>query len=715
MPKNILLALMAADIGGAETHVLELAKGLKDRGFHPVVVSAGGTYVQEFEQYGIPHYFAPLTSKNPIKMIQSCMTMKQVIQKEKIDVVHSHARIPSFILGVLQRFMHFPFVTSAHGTFKVTWLLRFLTNWGQRTIAVSGDIGEYLKKNYHLPSKHIIMSVNGINTDRFSKETACDDEMRELSLSREDFRIVHMSRLDDDTKDVAFTLLEAVKRLKPQIPNLKLIIVGSGKYYNELKREVDRANGDAPYVFMTGARTDVAELLNTADLFIGIARSALEAMACEKNVILAGISGYLGLFGEDKLEAAIATNFTCRGIGKTTADQLCLDILFFTQQLSEEEKKRLGAYSRQIVVENFSLDKMVDDAVNTYRESYARYKKINDYLILGYYGFSNSGDDSLLYSIVSDLRSFCPEAKICVLSKNPKSTREIYDVASVNRFHPYSLWHEIKNSQVLIAGSGNLIQDGTSSKSLYYYLGLISYAQKKGLRTMLFANGVGPVTKPKNQDLARRVIDRIDAVTLRESDSVDELVRMGVKNPNIKLTADPVFRLKPAADSEITSPLFHIMQSENQKYFGVSIRKWVSLKREFCMEVARICDYVSDAYGMTAVFLPMQRPSDYDYSQKVRSAMKTKSLILEEILSGEQLMGIISHMEFVIAMRLHALVYAVNVNVPVFGVEYNPKVGGFMRYAGIENYLPLDDFSLENSIEKFNAVWMPMRASQKKS
>ena len=103
---------------------------------------------------------------------------------------------------------------------------------------------------------------------------------------------------------------------------------------------------------------------------------------------------------------------------------------------------------------------------------------------------------------------------------------------------------------------------------------------------------------------------------------------------------------------------------------------------------------------MTAVFLPMQRPSDYDYSQKVRSAMKTKSLILEEILSGEQLMGIISHMEFVIAMRLHALVYAVNVNVPVFGVEYNPKVGGFMRYAGIENYLPLDDFSLENSIEK---------------
>ena len=128
------------------------------------------------------------------------------------------------------------------------------------------------------------------------------------------------------------------------------------------------------------------------------------------------------------------------------------------------------------------------------------------------------------------------------------------------------------------------------------------------------------------------------------------------------MTADPVFRLKPASDAEINSELFGKIQLGNQKYFGVSIRKWVSLKREFCIEVAKVCDYISETYHMTAVFLPMQRPSDYDYSQKVRSAMQNHSLILEEALSGEELMGVISHMEFVIAMRLHALVYAVNTN-----------------------------------------------------
>ena len=52
---KILMATNGLDIGGAETHVVELAKELKRRGHEIVVVSNGGVYVKELEHSGIRH------------------------------------------------------------------------------------------------------------------------------------------------------------------------------------------------------------------------------------------------------------------------------------------------------------------------------------------------------------------------------------------------------------------------------------------------------------------------------------------------------------------------------------------------------------------------------------------------------------------------------------------------------------------------------------
>ena len=62
---NILLSLMQLNIGGAETHVVELAKELKRKGFNVIVTSNGGVYVKELEDAGIKHYAVPLQNKNP--------------------------------------------------------------------------------------------------------------------------------------------------------------------------------------------------------------------------------------------------------------------------------------------------------------------------------------------------------------------------------------------------------------------------------------------------------------------------------------------------------------------------------------------------------------------------------------------------------------------------------------------------------------------------
>ena len=113
---RILMALMGLEIGGAETHVVELSKELKKQGYDIIVASNGGVYEKELEEVGIRHYRVPLNQRNIFKMIRSYFILKRIIKKEKVDIVHSHARIPSFVCGILKKRMpkDFTFVTSAH-------------------------------------------------------------------------------------------------------------------------------------------------------------------------------------------------------------------------------------------------------------------------------------------------------------------------------------------------------------------------------------------------------------------------------------------------------------------------------------------------------------------------------------------------------------------------------------------------------------------------
>lgn len=362
---NILLVTMEMNIGGAETHILELAKALKKKQNEVTVISAGGSFVEELEANGVEHIFAPLKDKKPKHVIESGKIIKQVIQNKKIDVVHAHARIPGAICGFVCKKLKVHFVTTIHGIYRVNFLLKKITNWGEKTLAVSEDIREHTIKEYKLKPENIKVTVNGINLEKFRKQEVSN---LDISYNKNKKKIIHISRLDKESSKVAETLMEISADLEKEVPGgADIIIVGAGTYFEDLKEKAATCKN----VIFTGARTDVEKVLNIADVFVGVSRAALEAMASELPIILVGNpdygQGYQGVFKSESLELAMSTNFTCRGLENIDKEVLKKDILQILEEDGVEAKNEMGKYNRNVVKQHYSVDKMASDALELYK------------------------------------------------------------------------------------------------------------------------------------------------------------------------------------------------------------------------------------------------------------------------------------------------------------------------------------------------------------
>ena len=187
----------------------------------------------------------------------------------------------------------------------------------------------------------------------------------------------------------------------------------------------------------------------------------------------------------------------------------------------------------------------------------------------------------------------------------------------------------------------------------------------------------------------------MDLITLRDKGSYDLLNTLEVSKPPIIVTADAAFNLNLDLCKSNKDPTFE--SNINKNFFVISIRSWKHNADYFKESIAMFADYVYQKYNLIPVFAPMQPKKDTNITRKTIAHMKNKSearYIGTNYLTSD-LLTLISKSEFILAMRLHTIIYAIQTYTPILGLVYDPKVKSIMDDINLSSYIDVKDLDLD--------------------
>ena len=259
----------------------------------------------------------------------------------------------------------------------------------------------------------------------------------------------------------------------------------------------------------------------------------------------------------------------------------------------------------------------------------------------------------------------------------------------------------IKRASCFVSGGGSLLQDHTSTRSLLYYTALIRMAKRYGKRIMFYANGIGPVESARNRERVRAVAEMADVITLRDEESLTVLREMGVRNPNIRVTADPVYAM-PCGDRERGLALLTERGiPTNKPIVGVSVRFAAGMETNVAA-FAAFCDAVSETAQI--VFIDMQQGADETASAAVRALMHSEAFEIAAPYDPAAMVDMLACMDAVVSTRLHSLIFAACSGVPVLGVVYEPKVSACAHALGMPLVGDLGHFDADKALAVLREV-----------
>ncbi|EOP66394.1 MULTISPECIES: glycosyltransferase family 4 protein [Bacillus cereus group] len=330
-------------------------------------------FVKKLEDNRVVVHHIPFNrSIKSLENIKAYLKMKKLFKKREYSFVHTHTPIASFLTRLASRYrviytahgFHF----NEHGSNISNLLYKTVEKIGakktNRLIVINKDDYE-ASKQIICPEKVRFIKGVGVDTKEYSLEVI--DRMtqmefkKELGISGDKKIITHIAEFNDNKRQI--DIIYAAKKLREVYGNnFVILLIGRGPNGNYICNKIRELNVEHNVQYL-GYRKDINKILSITDVGLlvslreGLPRSVMEMMTMKVPVVVTNIRGNRDL---------IQDGYNGFLVDVRAPDQIankCCEIL-----TNKELAKKFGANSYKRIVEEYSLQRILEELGQVYKE-----------------------------------------------------------------------------------------------------------------------------------------------------------------------------------------------------------------------------------------------------------------------------------------------------------------------------------------------------------
>ena len=358
---NILFVINSLNYGGAERYVNVLSSALVERGDKVIIISTGGTTVNQLNKKVIHKKVDTVGDSSKDGLIKTARSIESICKNNQIDLVHCNSVTAFRAAKLAKRLTKVPVIYTAHAVeqSEIPVVGAEIDAKVDKVIAVSNFIRHHLRKTGLLSSK-INLVYHGVDTNKFRERTMKPELKSYFGIKSNERVIMCVARLSPE-KGIS-QLIKAIPIVLERGNNIKVVFVGDGahrKEYEKLAKDLGVENK----VLFLGAKGNVEEILSIADVFClssineALSFAILEAMAEGKPVVATRVGGVPEAV-VDKVTGLLVPPGNTRWMASAI------------NRLLEDKRfaRKLGLNAKNRVKQDFRFDRMFNETLNTFYE-----------------------------------------------------------------------------------------------------------------------------------------------------------------------------------------------------------------------------------------------------------------------------------------------------------------------------------------------------------
>ena len=357
---KILYLITKSEAGGAQTHVKQLSEYFSKNNEVAIMSDGNGWLFEEAQKIGVKFfvnkYFS--NSLNPVHLVRSMIEIKNVVNEYRPGIIHCNSSLAAFLGRIVVR-NKIPTIYTAHGwgfNIGVSPVQKFLAVLGERIVSrycskiicVSKFVKDLAVKYEIASGDKFIVIYNGVEIG-IDRDIIYDDKIK----------LVFVGRLARPKKPML--LLQTLNQLPDDIKNnIELNIIGDGIQKDALENYIK--NNKLVNVNLLGAlpRHKVIDILKQSHVLVflseweGFPYVILEAMSLGIPVISSDVGGIKEVVDDD-----------CGFLLKSDNDLKDVLLAIVDDHIVVKNK---GVISRNKILNNFSMEKMLSQTETVYKE-----------------------------------------------------------------------------------------------------------------------------------------------------------------------------------------------------------------------------------------------------------------------------------------------------------------------------------------------------------